>query len=175
MVEKRRLSTTASPGPVTRARAINIKRLVSFRLSCFREMITDIHQDGTAVKKPVREGVRPRGPPHNFKNSGCMCYRNSALQLLLNLPPILDWLRSHTACDVEHCLACALKALASRYSTEGSLDLHAQVDSFFKTCITTGRFWISSRHGPFRPHNEQCDSSEFLEQLLVDMAVQSSP
>lgn len=112
------------------------------------------------------------GPPHNFINKGCMCYRNSVLQVLLNLPPIYNWLGSHVGCNVKDCIACGLRKLMAEYRKEKTESLQSQAIAFYELCTRKGRFWSVPRGGPVRPNKDQCDSVEFLNRMLDDICAQ---
>ena len=44
------------------------------------------------------------------------CYANSIFQAFLHAPKFVKWLeQEHDSCNVEHCLACALRELSRTY------------------------------------------------------------
>ncbi|KAK5676856.1 hypothetical protein LTS10_010620 [Elasticomyces elasticus] len=127
--------------------------------------------------------------PIGLTNPKNLCYRRALLQCLLNAPVFCNYLEEvHTVCDkvTSKCVACALKALASKYCTNrpGNFPENAVtvLDKAITHCCTEGdpfyKYRSSRRPGDplefwqfLRGQFESGDGPEDLDHRIEDLVV----
>lgn len=123
--------------------------------------------------KVVRHGLPGRTPgrqPYMFINPNTMCYRNSALAMLLNIEPFLGWLHLHSQVSLAgrdgypETIMSYLYKIAEAYwlspeSSQQSLEIAIDRDII-------PAFWadVNVRWRWGKPHSQE-DVSEFLDHL----------
>lgn len=100
-----------------------------------------------------------------FENKSVLCYRNSALEVLLHLPIFVNMLTIHGAyCEVDgkECILCGLARLSRLYWLSDSLtdEISAEVQNVWELCQDS--FWNPEQ---YNPKNHQ-DVPEFLTGLI---------
>ena len=109
-------------------------------------------------------------PVVGFRNLGWTCYASSAVQVLLRVPAVVDWLRWHGSrpCGLrdiglqDECVACLLhRTLVNMCEGSAAGCVHLPV-----------AHWRASVHEKYREEGRQCDASEFLLDMLVRLREQ---
>lgn len=81
-----------------------------------RLISSEMAQRSRAISHLSRDFSRPDlGAVGLVNDDGRSCYRRSSLQILMNIPIFVHWIKTHNGCSKRHCIACALRVLADAY------------------------------------------------------------
>ncbi|OMP85358.1 Ubiquitin carboxyl-terminal hydrolase 36 [Diplodia seriata] len=109
-------------------------------------------------------------------HTGVHCYRRSCLQLLMNLPIFVNWIKLHGTSQRYHCpkfgcLACALRDLANVYwPAEGDRRSAQRVDRAVRAFDSAINKLPRCPGGSRAEHLRQQDAHEFMVFLLQNLS-----